>query len=147
VFFEDLNEVVQIPYYSPRIAVVGLPDNLEHPTEAQTVEIKLRQIERLFSKWRNDVVVFLVLDKIRLAAADGDYEEMCALAHEVKVMMGVENADELDVDEISEEEDGAEDDPDEQEVEEEEEDSDEEDDEAEEDSDEEDTNFGWKPQP
>jgi hypothetical protein len=114
VFYPDTTVVAHIPYYSPRITLANSPYDPNESVETQAVKIKLRQIERLFAQWRNDVVVFLVLDKVRLAAADGNYEEMCVLAHAVKMMVGVEDTDadedELEVDEMPEEEDNVADD-------------------------------------
>lgn len=82
--------------------------------ETQSVMIKLRQIERLFTQWHDDIVVFLALDKIRLAAAAENYEEMCLLAQRVNMMMCVQESDAdedaLEVDEIPKEEDNVADD-------------------------------------
>jgi hypothetical protein len=114
IFYPDLTVVSHIPYYSPRITVVNSPYDPEEPLETQAIKIKLRQIERLFAKWRNDVVDFFALDKIRLAAADGKYEEMCVLARAVKMMMGVEDTDadedDIEVIEMPEEEENVSDD-------------------------------------
>lgn len=107
VFYPDVNDVAQIPYHSPRVALADTHYITEESIETQSVKIKLRQIERLFVQWRNDVVVFLALDKVRLAAADGKYEEMCILAQRVNLMMGVQDTadeDALEVDEMPEEE-------------------------------------------
>jgi hypothetical protein len=112
------------------------------------IKIKLRQIERLFAQWCKDVVVFLVLDKVRLAAADGNYEEMCVLAHAVKRMMGTEDTDadedEIEVDEMPEEEDNVADDLFEEMAKAEESTSEEEEDAVEDDSDEDEDDAGMR---
>jgi hypothetical protein len=114
VFYPDLKDVAQIPYYSPRVLSIDSPHNPEESIETQSIKIKLRQIERRFAQWPDDVVVFLALDKVRLAAAEGNYEEMCLLAQRVNMMMGVQDSDAdedaLEVDEILEEEDNVVDD-------------------------------------
>jgi hypothetical protein len=113
IFYPDLTVIAHIPYYSPRGAVADSPYDPNESVETQAIKIKLRQIERRFARWRYDVVVFLVLDKIRLAAADGSYEEMCVLAHAVKRMMGMMDTDDehhIDVVEMPEEEDNVADD-------------------------------------
>jgi hypothetical protein len=142
VFYPDTTVVAHIPYYSPRITVANSPYDPNESVETQAVKIKLRQIERLFSQWRNDVVVFLALDRVRLAAADGNYEEMCVLAHAVKRMMGIMDTgadeDHIEVIEMPEEEENVSDDLFEEMAKAEESASEEEEDVIEDDSDEED---------
>jgi hypothetical protein len=101
LFFEDRADIPQIPYHCvPRVAAGDLPFDIEHAQETEIVEVKLRQIERMFSRWRKDAVVFLVLELVRKAAGQLDYEGMCSLAREVKIMMLGDNHVDDDDDEI-----------------------------------------------
>jgi hypothetical protein len=110
----DSNDLAQVSYNSPRVSLADKPYDPEEPMETQSIKIKLRQIELRFAQWPDDVLVFLALDKIRLAAVAGDYEEMCLLTQRVNMMMGVQDADAdedvIEVDEMPQEEDNVADD-------------------------------------